>query len=107
MSAHAVSAAPLLTVDQVAGRYQLAPKTVRAYARAGRVVGAVKVGAQWRFDATVLAILPAAPAGPPVALVHPAAPTSTRRARPGSGREALQAALAQPIKAAPSRGAVR
>lgn len=93
----------MLTVEDVADRYRLAPKTIRAYARDGRVQGAMKIGALWRFDADALDILPPARPEAPQTVIHPTAPASARRARPGSGRQALQNALQRPI-AAPRRG---
>lgn len=100
------SATPLLTVEQVAGHYQLAPKTIRAYARAGRIAGAEKVGGQWRFDPVTLAVLPAPHPVPPLSVVHPVASArGNARPRAGSGREALHRAIARPIKPPASRRA--
>jgi excisionase family DNA binding protein len=77
----------LLTVAEAAARLSVHPKTVTRAAAAGRAGGAVRVGREWRFRASQLAIEPpshvaAAPA--------PAART-TRARRERSAADAIRA----------------
>jgi excisionase family DNA binding protein len=60
----------LLTPAAAAARLGLHVKTLTRAARAGRVPGARRVGARWRFDAAALELLP--PAGHHVEVPSPA-----------------------------------
>jgi len=41
---------PRLTVDEMASLYRVAPKTIRRWAREGRLPGARRIGHDWRFS---------------------------------------------------------
>ncbi|WP_404827742.1 helix-turn-helix domain-containing protein [Conexibacter stalactiti] len=53
----------LLDTTAAAAHLKIHPKTLERAARAGRVVGARRVGGQWRFVAPDLKVLPAGSRG--------------------------------------------
>ncbi|MSW51109.1 MAG: helix-turn-helix domain-containing protein [Actinobacteria bacterium] len=67
----------LVSAREAAAILQLHEGTVTRLARAGRILGAAKVGGRWRFDPNALASSPQ-----PAETIPAAAPSARRRPRP-------------------------
>lgn len=75
----------LLDADTAAARLGVHPKTLTRAAKAGRVAGAIRVGARWRFGASELELQPVrTPASTPAPPARP---------RPGSTQATTATAI--------------